>query len=160
MRGIALIIAVLTVTGCAVIDPDRIDGVRQLAAWRDQAVSQAPGANESCKAKYNSAKSRVDGVIDIAWKSSIDNTAAQWWGTVDLSTNAIPSDTVTAIRDYLECPSAPSPLAGAEVIVPVVVKSIDDLLGAKRKASADGLKATLEKVKWPTWESARNPGNQ
>ncbi|MFA6174631.1 MAG: hypothetical protein WC701_13250 [Kiritimatiellales bacterium] len=152
MKTLLAGLAMLAITGCTVIDTNRIDGVRQLAIWRDAAVNRVPSADPRCKEKYDAARSQVASVIDITWKSNIDNKAAQWWGTVDLSTNAIPTDVSSAVAEFLPCSTEKADekivtkgvgVVAATAITTEVITAIDKLVETKRKASADGLKATL-----------------
>src|SRR6266446_174822 len=111
-RSSAFILAMASLSACAtmdpkkatsVVDPERIDAVQELAQWKQQADTSARVAPPGCEPKYATAQQQVNGWIEGPLRLQIDDTAAQYYGTVDLSRQQIPARVSAAVGEFRTC---------------------------------------------------------
>jgi hypothetical protein len=138
----------------SVVDPQRIDAVQELAAWKQNADMSARLASAGCESKYTIAQQQVNGWIQGPVTVQIDDMAAQYYGTVDLSKQRIPQQVSAAVGEFQNCADVGA-RGDIENMAQSVMNWARQQSQAQRKQSADALKAQLKTYQWASWSEAK-----
>jgi len=162
-RPTAFLLAIGLLSACAtvdtkkvtsVVDPQRIDAVEELAVWKGQAETSAKVAPATCEPKYVAAQQRVKGWIEGSLTVQIDDAAAQYYGSVDLSKGRIPAEVSSAVGALQSCAGDVAE-RGIEDVGNAILNWAKQEAKGQRKQSADALKAQLKTYEWVDWSEAR-----
>jgi hypothetical protein len=139
----------------SVVDPKRIDAVEELAAWKQQADTAAKLAPSACAPKYLAAQQQVRSWIEGPLAVQIDDLAAQYYGTVDLSKQQIPRPLRAAVGEFQACAGDISERGGFEDVGRSILNWASEQAKGQRKQSAEALKAQLKTYEWANWSDAK-----
>ena len=143
----------------SVVDPDKIDAVQELAVWKQQADTSAKLASAGCEPKYATAQQQIRGWIRGPLTVQIDDTAAQYYGTVDLSKQRIPRQVTVAVGEFQTCAGDVAE-RGVEDVGLAVLNWASAQAKGQRKQSADALKEQLKSYEWVNWTDAKRGGSR
>jgi hypothetical protein len=138
----------------SVVDPDKIDAVQELAVWKQKADTSAMLAPSGCESKYSTAQQEIRGWIRGPLTVQIDDMAAQYYGTVDLSKQRIPHQLTVAVGEFQTCAGDVAE-RGIEDVGMSVLNWASEQAKGQRKQSADALKAQLKSYEWANWTDAK-----
>jgi len=155
--GLGLLAACATVDTqkvTSVVDPQKTDALQELAVWKGQAETSAKMAPATCEPRYAAAQQRVKGWIEGPLTVQINDAAAQYYGSVDLSKARIPAEVSSAVGAYQTCAGDVAE-RGIEDTANAIVNWAKQQAKGQRKQSADALKSQLKTYEWVDWAEAR-----
>ena len=149
---ILFVCAMLLLSGCALIDPQKSGGIQQVGVWQKQAERLTANAPDTAENMYNDAQDEINTWIDTRLITETETMGGRLFGTVDLSEEAIPASVKKAITEYLvSVEDNVAYVHTAEEMAEEIFNEIIKFAQNHRKETADKLKGILERLKWKDW---------
>jgi hypothetical protein len=155
LSPLALLFALLLAgPGCAIVDPDKVDGLRSAAEWKSQADTylKSPGL-EAARDNYGRARAGVNGWLDNL-ADRADAIKSNPFARLTVTADQVPADVRAKVEEFFTAARSRNP---AVVIGVAAFEEFYDLVKKSRDEAAKEFRASLAKYHWSDWDAARRP---